>query len=453
MLMHARCGFVEGVFGTRRPMVVALLVAGLALQAQANAGVDLDFEDHVAGWMEEHGVPAVSVGVIEDGAVKYVKAFGEIRDGVPADEGSLFNIASMTKPVVAMLTLKLVDRGEWSLDEPLHRYWVDPDVKDDPRHELLTTRHVLNHRTGFVNWRSGHPSKRLTFDFEPGTAYHYSGEGFEYLRKALEIKFGRPLEELLQTEIFGPLGMDDTSYWSEGIDPQRLARCHDADGNDYGFSGESSVNAASNILSTPADYCRFLIHVMNGADLSQDLYDEMTTPVSRVNEHLAWGLGWQIIEDLPNGEYGLEHGGTNTGMWSLSFILPASRRGTVVMTNGDGGAFVYGKLIREAFDEGGRIVDSILGVTPREAVAVSDEVLERYVGNWLDSDGREHVIVKGDGVLEFSGTGLPDVTLLPESENVFFLEDFDVQFRFAGRDSFTLVSGGIVDWTAKRTHR
>lgn len=433
-----------------RILIIPILFIGLSLQAQVNTKVNLDFEDKVQIWLTENNVPGVSVGIIEEGKIKYVKGFGEIQKGVPAEVNSIFNIASMTKPVVTMLTLKLVEEGKWKLDEPLVHYWVDPDVKDDPYHKILTTRHVLNHQTGFTNWRYGHPTKKLTFDFEPGTQFHYSGEGFEYLRKALESKFNKPLEKLLDSLIFKPIGMESTQYWNESIDTLRLARCHDANGDDYNFSYETRVLAAGNLLSTAEDYCKFLIYVMNGAGLSQNLYDDMLNPKIIFNEHFSRGLGWGILNDLPNGEYGITHGGVNTGMWSISFILPKSQRGIVVMTNGDSGILLYSNIIKEAFDEGETIINYIMGVTPREMVTLSDEVLERYTGDWLDSDGRKHKIVKGDGVLKFSGIGLPNVTLYPESENKFFLKGFDVQFEFTTNDSFTLISAGNIDWTAKK---
>jgi CubicO group peptidase (beta-lactamase class C family) len=433
-----------------RILLISILLMALSLQAYANPEVNLSFDDKIQGWLEDYNVPAVSVGIIENGKIKYVKAFGEIQKGVPADVNSIFNIASMTKPVVAMLALKLVEDGQWKLDEPLFHYWVDPDVKDDPYHRMLTTRHVLNHQTGFANWRSGHPTKKLTFDFEPGTQYHYSGEGFEYLRKALENKFEEPLEELLDSLILEPIGMENTQYWNASIDTLRLARCHDADGNEYNFSYKTSVLAAGNLLSTAEDYCKFLIYVMNGAGLSQDLYGEMLSPQTTGNRHAPRGLGWEIIQGLPNGEFAIEHGGSNTGMWSMSFVLPKSQRGIVIMTNGDGGMFLYSNIIKDAFAEGETIINYIMGTTPREIVTLSDEVLERYTGNWLDSDGRQHRIVKGDGVLEFSGEGLPNVTLFPESENTFFLQGFDVQFEFTTSESFILISAGNVDWTAKK---
>lgn len=429
--------------------LIPVLFVGIS-QAQVTTEVNLDFENEVQGWLKDKNVPGVSVGIIEEGEIRYVKAFGEIQKGVPAEVDSLFNIASMTKPVVTMLTLKLVEEGKWDLDEPLFHYWIDPDVAGDIRHKKLTTRHVLNHQTGFINWRREHPSKKLTFDFEPGSGFGYSGEGYDYLMRALENKFQKPLDDLLDSLIFEPIGMDNTQYWDESIDTLKLAHFHDAKGNDYKFSYKTRVSGANNILSTAEDYSKFLIYVMNGAGLSQNLYEEMLKPQIAVNEHLSWGLGWQILTGLPNGEYALEHGGNNTGMWSMSLVLPISQRGIVVMTNGDSGIFVYKNIIEEVFDEGETIFNYIMGATPREVVTLSDGVLERYVGTWIDTDNRELTIVKGDGVLHFSGTGLPDVTLYPESENVFFLKDFDVQFEFTSEDSFKLISNGTIDWTAKK---
>src|SRR5687768_1890417 len=111
-----------------------------------------DDADAIARWLAENHVPAVGIGVIRDGKPRQVKVYGELRKGVPAPYNTIFNVASLTKPVVILLTLKLVSSGQWSLDEPLAKYWVDPDVAGDPLHANLTTRHVLSHQTGFANW-------------------------------------------------------------------------------------------------------------------------------------------------------------------------------------------------------------------------------------------------------------------------------------------------------------
>src|SRR5262249_534129 len=129
-------------------------------------------------------------------------------------------------------TLRLVSAGQWDLDEPLADYWIDPDLKDDPRNKKLTTRIVLSHQTGFPNWRTDHPSQKLAFDFDPGTKYRYSGAGFEYLRQALEHKFGKPLEQLAKSSLLTPLGMKDTRFfWDDAVTEALFATPHDKEGN------------------------------------------------------------------------------------------------------------------------------------------------------------------------------------------------------------------------------
>ncbi len=145
--------------------LISVLFIGLSLQAQSNTKANLGFEGKVQNWLTENNVPAVGIGIIEDGEIKYVKVIGELKKGIPAVDDAIFSIASMTKPVTAILTLKLVESGKWDLDEPLFHYWTDPDIANNPLHKKLTTRHVLSHQTGFPNWRYAHPTKKLTFDF------------------------------------------------------------------------------------------------------------------------------------------------------------------------------------------------------------------------------------------------------------------------------------------------
>jgi CubicO group peptidase (beta-lactamase class C family) len=98
--------------------------------------------------MAEYDVPVVGLGIIDQGEISYLNVFGELEEGTPAPDNTIFNVASITKTVITQLTLKLVEEGKWDLDEPLCHYWVDPDVANDPLHKKLTTYHVLTHQTG-----------------------------------------------------------------------------------------------------------------------------------------------------------------------------------------------------------------------------------------------------------------------------------------------------------------
>ncbi|GAB3202382.1 hypothetical protein GCM10027293_28060 [Pontibacter aydingkolensis] len=294
-------------------------------------------------WIRELNVPALGLGIIREGKLKQVKVYGELSKGEPAPYNTIFNAASLAKPVTAMVALKLVSMGKWSLDEPLHKYWTDPDLKKDPRHKKLTTRHVLSQQSGFPNWRS---DSGLAFEFDPGTKYQYSGEGIEYLRKALEKKFKTTLDKLAATLLFEPLQMTDTRFfWDEKMNESRFAKWHNAEGKLYETYKNKSANGADDLLTTVEDYGRFLVSVMQGEGLSEEVFREMTSQQVKTKEDKYFGLGWEVY-DLGNGEYALSHGGADKGVQALVFILPESGDGLLIFTNVDDGYKVYERLIK-----------------------------------------------------------------------------------------------------------
>jgi len=317
--------------------------------------VDFAFERNVRDWMKETNVPAAGVGIIENGRLGYVRVFGELKKGVPAPANTIFQVASLTKPVVEILTLRLVSRGEWKLDEPLANYWVDPDVQNDPRHKQLTTRHVLTHRSGFLNWRSMSPANKLEFTADPGTKVNYSGEGLEYLRRALEKKFNQPLEQLAQKHLFGPFGMKDTRFfWDASMDESRFAVAHSNEGKPFDVQKHTTANAADLLLTTIEDYGRFAVNVMKGKGLSKVVFEDMIRPQVpyTTGKDLYFGLGWMIMPNLSNGEYALIHTGSDQGVKTVVVLLPKSQRGLIVFTNGENGMQVWTRILAEAFDVG-----------------------------------------------------------------------------------------------------
>jgi CubicO group peptidase (beta-lactamase class C family) len=332
-----------------------------AAAATRTEKIAMRFQDQLPRWMAENHVPAVGIAVIQDGRLSETAVFGELRKGAPAPANTLFEVASLTKPIAAMTALKLVNEGRWDLDEPLARYWTDPDVKEDPRHEKLTTRIVLSHQTGFPNWRTDVASRKLAFEFEPGTKYRYSGEGFEYLRQAMERKFGKPLEKIAGPVLLTPLGTKDTKfYWDETVDESRFASPHDKDGKPIQLRKSKSALASDRLITTIEEYGRFGTHVLNGAGLSKKLFDEMVRPqvsIPREKGHpSAFGLGWELLRDLSGGEYALVHTGSDPGIRTLILLLPKSKRGFVILTNGDNGMAVCTRIIAESLDIGNELL-------------------------------------------------------------------------------------------------
>lgn len=278
-----------------------LLASPLAAQSR----IPLAFRDSVPAWLAANRVPGAVVAILDEGKVTCTYAFGELRPGVPMTTRALFNVASLTKPVVALTTLRLASTHTLDLDAPLDADWIDPDIKDDPRHAKLTARIILSHQTGFPNWRSSSPDHKLGFLFDPGTKFGYSGEGFEYLRRALEHRYARSMQQLSDSILFEPLHMSETTFgWNPAMDKSRFAVGHDTSGRaiEEELRPMNRANAADWLVTTIGDYSRFAEFVLSGATLPPALYADMLTPQVRFDgkPNEAMGLGWEIMTGPPD---------------------------------------------------------------------------------------------------------------------------------------------------------
>jgi CubicO group peptidase (beta-lactamase class C family) len=299
--------------------------------------------------MEKHKVPGVSISLIEDGEIVWIEGIGvrHSEKGVPVTPDTVFEAASISKPVFAYAVLGLCERGVIALDDPLDGYLPEPHLDGEPRLPLITVRRVLCHSTGFQNWRNEGP---LGIHFEPGERFSYSGEGYMYLQRVVEEVMGLPLEEFMEGAILGPLGMADSSYvWSDGYE-ERMAYPHDEEEKARELRRRSESKSASSLYSTSRDIARFVIENMgpssrDGPSLSPETVGEMLRPQMRVNDSVSWGLGW-----------GLQHADDGDSFWQWgdnggykNFAVASRERGegVVVLTNGANGLKLCEELVPE----------------------------------------------------------------------------------------------------------
>lgn len=336
-------------------IIVFALSYFLKSTAQQDTLINIPDSKTIDEWLVNHQVPAIAIGTIENGRLNPILVHGKIQGGLPLQSNTIFDVASLTKTITTLLALKLVSNGSWDLDKPLFDYWIDPDVKNDSLHKMITTRHILSHRTGFANWRWMHETKKLTFEFEPGSKFQYSGEGFEYLRKALENRFDTSFEELADSLVFKPNKMNDSYLiWNEHIDSVGFAGTYDKSGNLYEYDKSFKANAADNLLTTIEDFGNLGVNIINRQHLDQNVYNEMISQQSIVREGINFGLGWIVFNNLPNDEYALFNAGSDTGVNALIVLLPKSKRGLIVFTNGDNGRALAMKTIGETLGEAGK---------------------------------------------------------------------------------------------------
>jgi len=302
-------------------------------------------------------VPGVSIAVIENHEIVSLRQFGIKTHGksdkVTAD--TVFEAASMSKPFYAYAIMQLVQEGLLDLDVPLVHYLGRPYIDNDARHEKVTARMVLSHTAGFPNWRPGGRSGGgpLPMHFEPGTAMRYSGEGFWFLQTAVEELMGISTDQLTRQRLIEPLRMTRSSYVWKDEYAKLAAAGHTEEGHlRASRSLYRSANTAFTLYTTPEDYARYLLEMMNpdrsaSHSVKADLLKEMLTRPSDLSN---FALGWNV-RPLPGGTR-YSHSGTNrTGFRCYSEFDPSTGDGIVIMTNSTSGNHLWNGLMRLVREE------------------------------------------------------------------------------------------------------
>ena len=311
--------------------------------------------------MNAADLPGLSIALVRDGKVAWVRAFGvkDSKSKAPVTDETVFEAASLSKPVFAYAVMKLVDSGRLDLDKPLNQYLPgDYDVGPDPRLSQVTARRVLSHTTGFPNWRGG--DANLKIYFTPGEKFSYSGEGFVYLSKVVEHITGEKLNDFMRRTVFDPLGMTSSSYvWQEKYDSLKTSR-HNALG-EPSPQIKATPNAAASLHTTARDYARLIVAIMNGTGLKPETHKNMLTPQIRVDEggsnttarpadKLSSTIGWGLGIGLQTTGDGVSfwHWGDNGDAKAYFIAYPRQKVGFVMFANGSNGLSFLPELVDEA---------------------------------------------------------------------------------------------------------
>ena len=340
----------------KRSLDVAAVIAMVTCGGTAQAQETLTFPSpdtvrlarEVPDLLQVSGVPGLSMAVVRAGQVVWSGAFGTVNDSAkrPLDAGTVFEAASLSKPVFAYLVLRLADRRELDLDRPLLDMLEYPRLAQDPRARNITARTVLSHATGLPNW--GGDTLRLRF--APGTDYGYSGEGFLFLQKALERVTGRPLDALAEREVFRPLGMRRSSFvW------QKRFAGDGAWATDWLWrvapvNRYADGNAAASLVTTAEDYVRFVAAVLTGRGLSPGMWKAFLTPVRETDPGIHIGLGIRLEDGLSGRRF--FHSGSNGRRFTCYMAGDLETGvGMVFFTNTYGGTSLVRPLASRVFGD------------------------------------------------------------------------------------------------------
>ena len=285
-------------------------------------------------------IPGLQLALIKDGEIAYSKSFGEANsyEKGKVTESAIFDAGSVTKPVFALLVMKLVEEGVIDLDYPLYKYLPYEDIAHDTTYHQLTARHSLTHRTGFPNWRNG----KLNFINPPGT-FGYSGEGIVYLSKVIEKLTDENIEYLLSKYIVEPLEMKNTYFSTNKKLMEKLTFGHD-DKYTNALRITDSPNMAYSMHTNAKEFSKFIISLMNRTLLSENTYEkifakQVDIPNNWSEANTDWkqgfGLGFQLKYSPIGFAYG--HSGRNGGYdWSFE-VYDDAGVAYVIFTNSSNG--------------------------------------------------------------------------------------------------------------------
>ncbi len=308
--------------------------------------------NEIQATMKSENIHGLSIAVIKKRNVIWTQAYGTRNNDTDeaVNINTLFDAASMSKPVTAYLTLKFYERREIDLDTPLIHYIPDEKLFEDERCKLITARMVLTHTTGLPNW-----GKELIH--EPGEKFGYSGEGFVYLGKVLEEISKKSLHELMQHDVFKPIGMKNSSFdWTDQYDVNG-ASGHTYNGKVITKKKFSCAHGAGTMVTTAEDYAKFVLAILNDFGLEKGTIEQILTPYVVADNwaqsykipDIYWGLGWGI-QPGKNGHCFFHMG--NNRYWRGYIVANKSTGdGVVYFSNSENGHEIAKTIVEMVIDD------------------------------------------------------------------------------------------------------
>ena len=321
--------------------------------------------------MAHHGVPGVSIAVIDGGRIAWARGFGvrEAGQADPVTPSTLFQAGSISKPLTATAMLRLVEQGAVDLDTDVNRYLTSWRVPETPltATEKVTLRRIASHNAGltvhgFRGYASGEPvptvaqvldgespanNAPIVVDAVPGSVWQYSGGGYTVMQQLLSDVTGEPFPELMRRLVLEPVGMDRSAFVQPLPPPLAggAARGHADGGVVPGGWHVLPELAAAGLWTTPTDLATWAVDIADAylgrpsPLLTKDMARQMLTPM-----HENFGLGLSVRGT--GRAFSFNHTGANVGFRAMLGVFPEAGVGMVIMTNGENGGALAGEIVR-----------------------------------------------------------------------------------------------------------
>jgi len=415
---------------------VSLIAASMLGTTTVTAAEDR-VGDFVNAYLKKKQVPGCALMIRHNGKVVLAAGYGlaNLEHGVRVTPQTVFQSGSVGKQFTAMAVMVLIEEKKLDLDDPISKYLDVPNVWS-----AITVRHLLTHTSGLGDYPEKfslqqdyteddllNMIKAQPLGFAPGEKWSYSNLGYVTLGILIHKVSGEFYGDLLQKRVFAPLGMSHTRVISEAdIIPNRAAGYRLKDGalkNQEWVAPRLNTTADGSLYFTIEDIAKWDEALEKRKILSQASFEQMWRPV-RLNDGSAapYGFGWQIGK-TDSGHRLVEHGGAWQGFAAYIGRYPDDRLCVAVLCNRAGARAGY-------------IAKRVAGfyvptVAPRThtVVHLNSAVLSSYAGDYRLEDRFTIKVSVASERLETTWLG-EKITLVPESDTVFFEEDSDRTFRF-----------------------
>jgi len=323
-------------------------------------------------------VTGAEIAVINHGRLVWSAAFGLRRKDppLPMDTETTTWAASITKSVFATYVMHLVERREFSLDTPLANQLDKPlneydayketasELVKDPDWSLVTPRMLLSHTAGLLNFATLEHDKKIHLHSRPGTQFNYSGEGFNLVQFAIEQKKHKPLDELMQEDIFGPLGMTHTGLIYRQEFAADVADRYDLNEKFRSQTKRFPARAAGSMTTSIDDLAKFTVALLDDKIIRSSTRAQMFKPVLYLtSEHefplrqneatnskeaesvgLAYGVGWGLLTDTKYGKAFFKEG-HGDGAQNYMICFEKQKSCMILLTNSDNGELAFRPLL------------------------------------------------------------------------------------------------------------
>ena len=423
--------------------------------------------------MTRYNVPGLSVAVINDGQLEWAKGYGVREAGTsgtsePVTTETLFQCASISKPVAAIGAMRLVEMGKLALDEDINERltsWKIPPVefRDGSGHieqwqPHITLRQLVSHTAGLtVHGFPGYafdqhiPSltdildgkipantPAIRVDTLPGTQFRYSGGGYCVLLQLLEDVMGKPFPALLRELVLEPFGMSHSTY------QQPLPEAYSVYAASAHRSGAKTIPgkyhiypeiAAAGLWTTPSDLAQFVLtlqQAFTGKDntlISREMMQQIFTSQAPASMGATIGLGLFLYGKGETARFG--HDGGNEGFLSRLLAYQQRGQGAIVMGNSDECWPVLQEML-DAIAETYQWPD----YTPAKPtpIAIDPAQLDAYIGTYRAKMGQQFIVTRQNDSLYLTydyHVQQPPIQLFPVSTAHFYMEAVNAEVTFA----------------------